>query len=319
MRFIKLFPLFSAVLLVLCFSCNEVNPKGEKEVRDFVIGWNETHTLLKSPYLERDYMDVVTYYGKERTKAQVQQDKNALFEQFPDYSQRILNDEVIITKEAVGYLVTFTKRVTYDGIEADYTSFLSVMYKNGIFKILREGVADTNKNLDAPIFPNTRNINFKGSRNREVFGDFNGDGLSDYVSVVSPKLNKTSKTDSRNKAEVQCEDGCNSVITFSSKDLEPITVEGAYQSQLENLKDLNGDGADEIGFWDVKPTTKSLYVFDATNGRLLCPPVTINTKIHKNLSLIDVFKKSGPNKITVSHSEEVNGKWILKSEIISLN
>jgi hypothetical protein len=101
--------------------------------------------------------------------------------------------------------------------------------------------------------------------------------------------------------------------------LDPITIEGAYQSQLDNLKDLNSDGADEIGFWDIKPATKSLYIFNATTGTLLCEPVVINTTVHKNLSLIDVFKKTGSNKITVTHSAQVNGKWLLKSDVILLD
>jgi hypothetical protein len=236
-----------------------------------------------------------------------------LFEQFPDYTQRILNDQIEITKEAGSYLVTFTKHVNYNGIEADYTTYLSVIYKNRAFKILREGVAEKSNDLDAPIFPNARKNNAVITKNRRLYGDFNGDGLSDYASVVSPEI------DSKNSESVQCKGGCNSVITFSNRDLEPIKIKGAYQSKLENLKDLNSDSADEIGFWDIKPTTKSLYVFNATNGSLLCEPIVINTTVHKDLSLIDVFKKTGPNKITVTHSELVNGKWTLKSEIITLD
>ncbi len=311
--------LMSCLLVLLCFACNEVNPKGEKEVRKFVKQWNEDHTPLKSPYLERDYMDVVTYYGKERTKNQVQQDKDLLFQQFPDYTQRILDDKLLITKEAGTYLVTFTKHVTYNGIAADYLSYLSVMTKNGSFKILREEVAENAKDLDAPIFPRARENNVLISHNRQVFGDFNGEGLSDYASVISPEIQSVTNTDAQSSEVVTCKGGCNSVIIFSNKDLKPITIKGAYKSQLENLKDLNSDGADEIGFWDIKPTTKSLYVFNATTGALLTEPIVINTSIHKNLKLIDVFKKTGTNKITVTHSEEVNGKWVLKSEVVLLD
>ena len=315
----KYLPLISCLLVGLFFGCNEVNPKGEKEVREVVKQWNDAHTQIKSPYLERYYMDVVTYYGKERTRNQVQQDKNLLFQQFPDYTQRILNDQLDITKEAGSYLVTFTKRVSYNGIEADYPSFLSVITKNGTFKILREGVAKNAKDLDAPIFPSTRKSNAIFSNNRQLYGDFNGDGLSDYATVISPEISSATKTDTRNNDVVQCEGGCNSVIIFSNKDLKAITITGAYQSQLENLKDLNSDGADEIGFWDLKPTSKSLYVFNATNGELLCEPIVINTTVHKNLNLIDVFKKTGPNKITVTYSAQVNGKWVLQSEVIVLD
>ena len=315
----KYLPFMSCLLVVLFFGCNEVNPKGEKEVRKFVKQWNDAHTSIKSPYLERYYMDVVTYYGKERTRNQVQQDKNLLFQQFPDYTQRILNDQLVITKEAGSYLVEFTKHVNYNGIEADYTSYLSVIAKNGTFKILREGVAENTKDLDAPIFPNARENNAILSNNRQLYGDFNGDGLSDYASVISPEIISATNTNTPNSDTVQCEGGCNSVIIFSNKDLKAITIKGAYQSQLENLADLNSDGADEIGFWDIKPTTKSLYVFNASNGRLLTEPIVINTTVHKNLKLIDVFKKTGPNKITVTSSEQVNGKWILKSEVILLD
>lgn len=318
MKPMKYLPIISCLLVLLVFSCNEVNPKGEKEVRKFVKQWNENHTQLKAPYLESDYMAAVTYFGKERTRTQVQQDKEWLFQQFPDYTQRVLKDQLVITKEGGSYLVTFTKRVNYNGIEADYPSFLSLMVRNGAFKILREGVAENAKDLDAPIFPSAReNMAFLAD-NRQLFGDFNGDGLSDYASVISPEISATTK-DAQNNNAVQCKGGCNSVITFSNKDLEPITIKGAYRSQLDNLKDLNSDGADEIGFWDLKPTTKSLYVFNATNGKLLTEPVVINTTVHKNPKLIDVFKKTGPNQMTVTRSVQDNGKWVLKSEVITLD
>ncbi|HUH28741.1 hypothetical protein [Gelidibacter sp.] len=303
----------SCLFIVLLFGCNEVNSKDEKAVRKFVEQWNDAHTQLTSAYLARDYMDVVNYYGKQRSRVQVQQDKTLLFEQFPDYTQSILNDELIITKEAGSYLVTFTKHVSYDGIEADYESFLSVTMKNGVFRILREGIAENIRDLDAPIFPKAReNIRILANT-RQLFGDFDGDGLSDYATVISPEIVSSANN------EVKCKDGCRSVIVFSSPDLENITVEGAYQSQLENLKDLNSDGADEIGFWDIKPTSKTLYVFDATNGALLTDPIVINTAVHKNLKLIDVFKKSGRNKITVTRSTQVGGRWVLETEVIMLD
>ena len=309
----------TCLLVVFLFGCNDSNSKLDKDASDFVKQWNDTHTQLKAAYLERNYMDVVMYYGKERTKQQVQQDKKLLFQQFPDYSQGILNDKLEITKEAESYLLTFTNRIKYNGKTADYVMYLSVIYKNHKFKILREGVAENSKNNDTAIFPYARENNAVFTKNRQLFGDFNGDGLSDYASVRSPDINTSNQSDTDGRTEVICNGGCNSVITFSNKNLREITVEGAYQSQLENLKDLNSDGADEIGFWDIKPTTKSLNVYDVNNGVLLIEPVVINTKIHRNLDLIDVFKKTGPNKITVTHSELENGKWILKSEVITLD
>lgn len=315
----KYFPMISCLFFVLLFSCNEIDSKDEKEIRKFVNKWSEAHTQLKSPYLESDYMDVVTYYGKKRTRSQVQQDKKMLFQQFPDYTQRVLNDQIVITKEGANYLVTFTKQVSYDGIEADYDSYLSVVNKNGDFRILREGVSENSKDLDAPIFPSAHENSVILANKKKLYGDFNGDGLSDYATVISPEIISNLNTETQSTNEVACKGGCNSVIVFSNKDLEDITIKGSYQSQLENLKDLNSDSADEIGFWDIKPTTKSLYIFNATNGKLLCEPVVINTTVHKNLKLIDVFKKTGPNKITVTKSAQVDGKWVLVKEVISLD
>lgn len=308
----KFLPLVACLLLICFSSCNEIDPKGEQEVRAFVNQWNDNHTQLKAPYLQRDYMDLVEYYGKERTRIQVRQDKLVLFEQFPDYTQEIVNDQITITKEDGLYLVVFTKRVAYAKVKGEYESYLSLILKNGEYKIVREGVAEDAKNQDAAIFPKYREINIAKSRNRQLFGDFNGDGLSDYAYVDSPELLAEPNADG------PCKGDCTSVINFSAPGVNPISIKNAYQSKLENLRDLNGDEADEIGFWDIKPTTKSLYIFDATNSKLLTPPVTINTAVHKNLSLIDVFKKTGPGKITVTHSEQRDGKWVLVSAVLEL-
>jgi hypothetical protein len=315
----KYIPFISCALLLLLFGCNEINPKSDKAVGEFVKQWNDDHTQLKAFYLERHYMKVIDYYGKEYSKTQLQQDKSLLFEQFPDYKQRILNDQITIIKEAGIFLATFTNRINYNGIEADYKSYLSVIYINGAFRILREGVTEDSKNLDAPIFPSARENNSDIFKNRQLFGDFNGDALSDFAAVISPEIVSATNTDAQGNDTVQCKGDCNSVITFSQKDLKDITIKNVYKSQLENLKDLNSDGADEIGFWDLKPTSKTLYVFNAINGMLLTEPIAINTSAHRNLKLIDVFKKSGVNKITVTRSVQVNGKWVLKSEVVALD
>mgnify|MGYP003675478535 CR=1 FL=1 len=315
----KMSPLVFCLFLILCTSCNEINPKGEDEIRNFVMEWSDKHTELKFPYLDTSYMDVVQYYGKEQTRFQVQKDKKLLFEQFPDYRQQIQNNELIISKEGASYLVVFVKEVTYNGIEAAYESYLLVTLFNSKFIILREGVAGDKKYMDVPIFPSFREQLLSASENRQLFGDFNGDDLSDYAYVESPKLIGDLTENSSSQTTKKCKGTCTSVLRFSAPELDAITITDSYKSQLENLKDLNNDGADEIGYWDLKPTTKTLYVFDATTGSVLTPPVVINTTVHKNLKLIDVFKKTGPNKITVTRSVEQNGKWILASEIVVLD
>ena len=309
----------ACTLVVLFTACNEVDPKNEDDVRAFVKRWNENHTQLKAPFLQRYYMDRVAYYGKERTKREVAQDKLVLFEQFPDYTQEILDGEMSIIKEDGLYLVVFTKNVKYGGVTEKYESYLSILLKNGDYKIVREGVADDPKNENAIILPKFRETVIAKTRNRQLFGDFNGDGLSDYAYINGPTLLLDTAQSNVSDTTAICKGDCTSVIIFSAPDLSSFTIENAYKSNLENLRDLNGDGADEIGFWNIKPTTKSLYIFDATNSGLLTPPVVVNTAVHKNLKLIDVLKKSGPKKITVTRSANRNGTWVLESEVVVLD
>ncbi|EDM43697.1 hypothetical protein SCB49_08903 [unidentified eubacterium SCB49] len=308
------------LLAVTVFSgCSEIKPKGEKEIHAFVKEWNDMHILLKAPYLRDSYMDVVQYYGVERTNFEVEQHKEMLFEDFPDYTQQIKNNQLTITKEGGSYLVVFEKEVQYNGIEATYESYLLLTLSNSKYKILREGVANDGKHLDVPIFPNNFDRRLAAQQNRKLYGDFNGDDLSDYAYVTAPVLLNAAKTTTKAKTTALCEGACTSVIHFSAPNLTAIAVEDVYSSQLENLRDLNSDGADEIGFWDFKSNAKSLYVFNATTGTLLTPPVYINTAVHKNMKLIDVIKKTGPNKITVTRSKEQAGTWILESEIVVLD
>lgn len=300
---------------LMFFGCNEINPQGEKDIKEFVLQWNQTHTQVKSAYLKQDYMDRVQYYGTELTKEQVQLYKNELFNQFPDYKQTVSTDEILVEKEEGNFLVSFPKKVSYNGVNATYLSFLTLIYKNGKFKILREGVAENSKNLDAPIFPNKGAINEINNTSPKLYGDFNGDGLAEYAYIESPEI--IEKTEGTTDS-ISCKDGCKSIIYFSNKEISPITINNSYTSSLDNLKDLNEDGSDEIGFWNYTETAKSLYVFDAENNKLLLPALFINTTVHKKLKLIDVLKKSGPSKLRVTESVEENGKWTLKTRVVEL-
>jgi hypothetical protein len=204
----KMLPVVFCLFLILCSSCNEINPKGEDEIRAFVMEWCDKHTELKFPYLDSSYMDVVQYYGKEQTRFQVQKDKALLFEQFPDYTQQVLNNELTISKEGGSYLVVFVKDVTYGGVEASYESYLLVTLFNSKFIILREGVSGDKKYMDVPIFPNYREQLLSASENRQLFGDFNGDDLSDYAYVESPKLIRDVAENSPSQTNKKCKGAC---------------------------------------------------------------------------------------------------------------
>lgn len=299
------------LLLLLVSGCGKNKTNEKDKVIEFVKQWNNAHTLLEAPNLNRYYSNVVEYYGFEFKRNEVQRHKTLLFKKLPGYTQSIDDNDIIINRVEGKYLVEFIKNVKYANTVKDYKSFLTIIKRNRDFKILLEGI-DKKYDLNSPIFPNNREIVTFIKNKRQLFGDFNGDGFSDFANVISPEILSNSNTDVTN--EVKCKAECNSIIIFSNQNLKDITVKGAYKSQLENLKDINSDGADEIGFWDIKPDSKTLYVYSAINGELLCKPARINTRVHKDLDFIDVFKKTGPNRINLSYSENVDGKWILKSQ-----
>jgi hypothetical protein len=311
----KIIKVVSILFFIVCLSCTKNKTNEQDKVIEFVTQWNDAHTQLDSPYLINYYSDVVDYYSNELGRNEVQRHKKLLFEKFPNYTQSIPNNQMKIKRVDGKYVVEFIKEVKYADTVETYKSYLSIIKRNRNFKIFSEGI-DKEYDLSSPIFPSNREKVTLLSNTRQLFGDFNGDGVSDYANVISPEI--ISDLGTENSNSVKCKTACNSIIVFSDQNLKEITVEGAYKSKLENLKDINNDGADEIGFLDIKPTSKTLYIYSAINGELLCKPATINTIVHKDLDFIDIFKKTGPNKINLSFSQQIDGKWVLKSEVYEI-
>jgi hypothetical protein len=84
-----------------------------------------------------------------------------------------------------------------------------------------------------------------------VLGDYNGDGKKEYAySKVSD-------------CSDDCSGKCITTVYFSDKKLKPFTIKNSKNGDLYNLKDLNDDGKDEIGFYPNWCTScwQSFYVF----------------------------------------------------------
>jgi hypothetical protein len=89
----------------------------------------------------------------------------------------------------------------------------------------RIGTNDTTSNRLPPI-PDT------------IWGDYNGDGVRDWALLVPPVYNSDS---------MSCADSsCTALIRFSN-DISPISIRQCIGGTPDNLGDLDGDGADEIG------------------------------------------------------------------------
>jgi hypothetical protein len=303
-------------ILLLFSNCNEINPEGKDEVRDFVKAWNSLHTPIKAANLKYEYLDVVNYYGTELTKEQVQLDKNKLFANNPELAITIVPNSILIEKDGKDYLVSFKRAANLGDETFEYATYLSVLHKNSEFKILREGLEleGIEMNATTKLFSTKQTLEATYNKSPRLYGDFNGDGIAEYAFITLPIIN----TPATQSSAATCDGDCDSIIRFSNPEINTITVKDVYKYSIENVKDLNGDEADEIGLFSITPTSKTLHIFDATTGNQLTAPVTINTTVHKNLKLIDILKKTGPKKITVTESVQENGIWKLKSRVVVL-
>jgi hypothetical protein len=68
-------------------------------------------------------------------------------------------------------------------------------------------------------------------------GDFNGDGRTEYAYLIAPETND----------DMDCNGACDCVIRFSDTTIPAIKIRNCIGGLPDNLGDLNGDGADDIG------------------------------------------------------------------------
>jgi len=145
-------------------------------------------------------------------------------------------------------------------------------------------------------------------------GDFDGDGIQEYASLVPPKFTSDS---------MNCVGKCISVINFSNKHIKPIAVDGCIGGQPTNLGDLDNDGNDEIGLLPEWFTScwRSYLVYTYKEGKWVYAippfPVHCNT-VEEGLPLV---KKDSTIKghVLIRYSEFDNSQIITKTKSIAIN
>lgn len=109
-------------------------------------------------------------------------------------------------------------------------------------------------------------LNAQKEADEGLLGDFDGNGTKEYAYI---KLNDCSD---------ECDGKCESVIYFSDKKLKPFTISPAKSGTLYNLKDLNNDGKDDIGFYPNWCTSCwhpfYVYSFRKTGWEALMKPIS---------------------------------------------
>jgi len=109
-------------------------------------------------------------------------------------------------------------------------------------------------------------LNAQIDQNEGLSGDFDGNGTKEYAYI---KLNDCND---------DCDGKCETVIYFSDKKIKSITISPAKSGTLYNLKDLNNDGKDDIGFYPNWCTScwHPFYVFslNKTDWKPLVDPIS---------------------------------------------
>lgn len=140
-----------------------------------------------------------------------------------------------------------------------------------------------------------------------VLGDYNGDGKKEYA---YSKVSDCSE---------DCSGKCETTVYFSDKKLKPFTIKNSKNGDLYNVKDLNNDGKDEIGFYPNWCTScwQSFYVFTLRKDgfKYLVKPILthcIQWNDDKKLPIEKVKNKKGFVKITSSITEKEEIKTVSK-------
>lgn len=148
-------------------------------------------------------------------------------------------------------------------------------------------------------------ISAQKSETNGILGDYNGDGKKEYAySKVSD-------------CSDDCSGKCITTVYFSDENLKPFTIQNAKNGDLYNLKDLNDDGKDELGFYPnwCSSCWLSFYVFTFKQNEfkyLVDPIATHCIQWNDNDKLPIEKSKKGYVKITTSVSKNNDIKTVSK-------
>lgn len=195
--------------------------------------WDRANTLSKVDTLRALYADTVLFYGVRRSRADCITIKTKFLKQHPDFHQEIsryISDEKAPAGETKCF---FIKKATLNKVEKEYSSYLTLRKTGSDWQITTEGDLTTDKNIEVLAHTKADEI-----PENAASGDFDGDGVQEYVWVVPPYIDSTG---------MGCNGDCDCFLKFSNPKIPFIKLTDCIGGLPINYGDLNGDGADEIG------------------------------------------------------------------------
>ena len=268
------------------------------QLREVVEQWNAALTPATVDRLKQLYHDTeVLYYGGRTTPDECINDKRAYMESHPGYAQTLVGEIVYDSINQVTYRCSFIKRVKQNDGFFEYPSYLVMMRMPNGWRITAEGDGATDYNRKKSETGSAR-----GSGMNE--GDFNGTGTKGYVWLEPPVFAKTDDEDAG------CLGGCDGTIRFLNPFIPPIKVRHCIDGTPDNLGDLNGDGADEVGLLPIwfNGCWADYHVWTLQNGRWIEAVESFPTHCDQwktGLKPVEVDPKR-PGYVIIRYSE--NGK-----------
>lgn len=281
------------LLLLLLAACTGKSNKETTKTPDlqaFVKEWNTALAEHKTTVLASYYADNINFYGKEKSKEELQKIQADFFKIYADYYQQIKGDISTSTISDKVWKCTFVKSVTTKGKTTDYTAYFHVQLENDKLQIILESDLTTDANLKKA------KDNFAAKHEGGIVGDFDGDGEKEELWIVKPKIIAD---------EMDCDGTCESILKCSNPKLNNYVLDNSIGGDLTNFGDLDEDGKDEIGILPHWFTScwKSYFVLTYQNdnwANLISPVQTHCTLFDDGYKVVE---KTGAKSITVRYCD----------------
>lgn len=273
-----------------------------------VLQWNEAHNEKNYETFQRLYDNPIFFYGEYLNNEDCIKHKKTLWNKHEDFYQFITNKIEINEINQIQVKCEFIKKVNFSGVWKEYPSYLIFSLTPDGWKVSTESDLITDKNLSKKNRLNKKEIL------RMVDGDFNGDGVSEKMWLVEPKLNEEGD---------YCIDVCDSYIHFTNNRIPIIKITDCLSGQLRNLGDLNDDGTDEIGILPVWFTScwRSYLVWTFRNGKWIHLVSPIPTHCAQwDQHEFPITKRQNQNKhVSITFSEFDGNDINIKKKIVKTN
>jgi hypothetical protein len=291
----------SGCLIYFLASCNgcgnkPIEPTNEPTVLTpdkLVFVWNEANNNRDTVTLKTLYDTSIHYYQRKFTINECINRKIEYFAKYPDFTQSIEGNIFVDTLPNGFVKISFTKTIFANNEEQQVPAYLILVRSKGVWKIRVESDLKTDKILSsgAQIPANA------------VEGDFNGDGIMDYMWL-----------ETIDKSE-ECK------IRFSGP-IPPIIISACLGGSPVNEKDLDGDGADEVGILPVGESScwKGYFVYTFKDNQwteALEPIDTHCIQWEKNIPPVvrDTIRKG---YVSINYSELTDNGIEIKTKTVKL-